>query len=377
MTPIVHALCGFVVGTFRSRIGLQLEIVALRHQLAVYQRSIRRPPIRSTDRVFWAGWARYWTRWREVLVVVRPATVVAWQRRRFRDHWARLSWKTPGRPAVSRELRDLIRAISVANPRWGSPRIGGELRKLGIAVAKPTVEKYRVRPRRPASPCWRAFLKNHVSELVALDFFTVPTVTFRVLFVLIVLAHDRRRILHVNVTAHPTAQWTAQQLVEAFPWQTVPRYLLRDRDAVYGQVFDRRVAGLGLTQVLTAPRSPWQNPYAERVIGSIRRECLDHVIVFNEAHLRRLLARYIDYYHRWRTHLALAMDAPDHRPVQLPVQGAVVAVPEVGGLHHHYERRAALMCGIPFSGGTGSFSRRGDYRGRRLDADRGKDQPVR
>jgi transposase InsO family protein len=180
-----------------------------------------------------------------------------------------------------------------------------------------------------------------VSEIVALDFFTVPTVGFKVLFVLIILAHDRRRILHFNVTEHPTAQWTAQQLVEAFPWETAPRYLLRDRDAVYGRAFDRRVTGLGLTQVLTAPQSPWQNPNAERLIGSIRRECLDHVVVFNEKHLLRVLTRYVAYYHRWRTHLSLDMDSPDGRPVQFPDQGAVVAVPEVNGLHHHYERRAA------------------------------------
>jgi transposase InsO family protein len=342
MMPIVRALLVFVVRVFRSRVSLQMEIVALRHQLAVYQRSVRRPPIHPTDRILWSWLARRWSRWREVLVFVQPATVIAWQRKRFRDHWARLSRAGRlGRPAIPENVRNLIRAISMANPRWGSPRILGELRKLGIAVAKSTVEKYRVYPSRPASPSWRAFLKNHLSEIVALDFFTVPTVSFRVLFVLIVLAHDRRRILHFNVTEHPTAQWTAQQLVEAFPWHPAPRYLLRDRDAVYGQAFQRRVTGLSMTQVLTAPRSPWQNPFAERLIGSIRRECLDQVIVFSEAHLRRVLAGYVAYYHRWRTHLSLAMDAPDRRPVQLPEEGAVVAVPEVGGLHHHYERRAA------------------------------------
>jgi putative transposase len=342
MMPIVRALVVFVVRVFRSRVSLQMEIVALRHQLAVYQRSIRRPPIRPTDRILWSWLARRWSRWREVLVFVQPATVIAWQRKRFRDHWARLSRVGRlGRPATPEEVRTLIRDISRANPRWGAPRILGELRKLGIAVAKSTVEKYRIRPRRPPSPSWRAFLKNHLSEIVALDFFTVPTVSFRVLFVLIVLAHDRRRILHFNVTEHPTAHWTAQQLVEAFPWATAPQYLLRDRDAVYGHVFDRRATGLGITQVLTAPRSPWQNPYAARLIGSIRRECLDHGIVFSEDHLHRILARYIDYYHRWRTHLSLAMDAPDRRTVQRPDQGAIIAVPEVGGLHHHYERRAA------------------------------------
>ncbi|MFI5342412.1 MAG: integrase core domain-containing protein [Candidatus Methylomirabilales bacterium] len=232
----------------------------------------------------------------------------------------------------------MIREISAATPRWGSPRILAELRKLGIAVAKSTVEEYRVRPRRPASPSWRAFLKNHVTEFVALDFFTVPTVGFKVLFVLIVLAHDRRKVLHFNVTEHPTPQWTAQQLVEAFPWETAPQYLLRDRDAVYGEWFQQRVANLGLEQILTAPRSPWQNAYAERVIGSIRRECLDNVLIFNEGHLRRLLTGYFQHYHHWRTHLSLAMDCPDARPVQRPEQGAAVGFPEEGGLHHHYER---------------------------------------
>ncbi len=267
--------------------------------------------------------------------------MLAWQWRRFRDHWARLSQNRGGRPGISKEVRELIRDISTANPHWGSPRILGELRKLGIPGAKSTVEKYRVRPPRPASPSWRAFLKNHMTELVALDFFTVPTLDFKVLFVLIVLAHDRRRILHFNVTAHPTAQWTGQQLVEAFPWDTAPRYLLQDRDAVYGHVFQRRVSGLGMAQVLTTPRSPWQNAYAERVIGSIRRECLDQLIVFSEDHLRRLLAGYFRYYHRWRTHLSLDMDCPDTRPVQPRGRGQIIAVPEVGGLHHHYERVAA------------------------------------
>ena len=313
----------------------------MQHQLAIYHRSIRRPQVRLTDRLFWSWLSRGWSRWREALVFVQPATVLAWQRKRFRDHWAHLSRRHPGRPAIPKEVRELIRDISAANPQWGSPRILGEVRKLGIPVAKSTVEKYRVRPRRPPSPAWRTFLKTHVTELVALDFFTVPTVGFKVLFVLIVLAHNRRKVVHFNVTEHPTAQWTAQQLVEAFPWDTPPKYLLRDRDAAYGAYFQRRVKSLGMDQVLTAPRSPWQNAIAERVIGSIRRECLDQVVVFNEGHLRRLLATYFQYYHRWRTHLSLAMDCPDTRPVQPPEEGAVVAFPEVGGLHHHYERMAA------------------------------------
>ena len=275
------------------------------------------------------------------MVFVQPATVLAWQRTCFRDHWARLRRRRPGQPAITKEIRELIREISAANPRWGSPRILGEERKLGIPVAKSTVEKYRVRPRWPPSPSWRAFLKNHLTEFVALDFFTVPTVGFTVLFVLVVLAHDRRKVIHFNVTEHPTAPWTAQQLVEAFPWETAPKYLLRDRDSVYGQKFQRRVTSLGMEQVLTAPRSPWQNAVAEHLIESILRECLDQVTILSEGHFRRLRTSYFLSYHRWRTHLSLAMDCPDARPVQPPEQGAVVAFPDVGGLHHHYERVAA------------------------------------
>jgi putative transposase len=231
--------------------------------------------------------------------------------------------------------------MSRANPLWGSPRIVGELRKLGIHVAKSTVEKYRVRPRKPPSPTWKAFLNNHVNDLVALDFFVVPTFSYKVLFVLVILAHEQRRIVHINVTEHPTAAWTAQQVVDAFPWDGVPRYLLRDRDRIYGGSFRQRIRNMGFDEVIVAPRSPWQNPYVERFIGSIRRECLDHVIVLGERHLQRLLQQYVGYYHGWRTHLSLAMDCPVPRPIRPPEQGRVIAVPEVGGLHHHYERQAA------------------------------------
>jgi transposase InsO family protein len=212
---------------------------------------------------------------------------------------------------------------------------------LGINVAKSTVEKYRVRPRKPPSPTWKSFLKNHVQDLVALDFFTVPTVTFRVLFVLVILAHARRRVVHFNVTEHPTAHWTAQQVVEAFPWNETPRYLLRDRDGIYGAAFRQRVQHMGIKEVVIAPWSPWQNPYVERLIGSIRREVLDHVVILNVQHLQRLLTDYFAYYHHFRTHLSLAMDCPVPRAVELPECGEVIAIPEVGGLHHHYERWAA------------------------------------
>jgi putative transposase len=224
---------------------------------------------------------------------------------------------------------------------WGSPRMVGELRKVGIDVAKSTVEKYRMRPLKPPSPTWKTFLANHMQDLVALDFFVVPTVTHKVLFVLLILAHERRRVVHFHITEHPTAQWTAQQVLEAFPWETASRYLLRDRDRIYGASFQQRVRHMGIEDVVIAPRSPWQNPYVERLIGSIRRENLDHVIVLHEQHLRRLLTGYFQYYHHWRTHRALDMDCPVPRPVQRPGVGSIREVPEVGGLHHHYERRAA------------------------------------
>jgi transposase InsO family protein len=276
------------------------------------------------------------------MAFVQPCTVIAWRRQRFRDHWRRLSQRgQPGRPAIPKEVRQLIRDMWRANPTWGSPRIVGELRKLGIDVAKATVETYRVRPPKPPSPTWKTFLKNHVQDLVSLDFFVVPTITHNVLFVLLILAHERRRVVHFNMTEHPTAQWTAQQVVDAFPWDEAPRYLLRDRDRVYGGSFRQRVHNMGIEEVVIAPRSPWQNPYVERLIESLRRECLDHVIVLHERHLRRLLTGYFHYYHRWRTHRALDMDCPLPRPVQQPGDGSIREIPEVGGLHNHYEWRAA------------------------------------
>jgi transposase InsO family protein len=217
----------------------------------------------------------------------------------------------------------------------------GELRKLGINVAKSTVEKYRPKCRKPSSPTWKAFLNNHVKDIVACDFFTVPTASCKVLFVFILLAHERRRIMHFNITEHPTAPWTAHQIVEAFPWETAPRYLLRDRDSIYSAAFQSRVTHLGIEEVKIAPRSPWQNPYCERLIGSLRCDVLDHVIVLNERHLQRVLKAYISYYHQFRTHLALDMDCPHPRAVEPPEMGQVIALPEVGGLHHHYKRRAA------------------------------------
>ncbi len=239
------------------------------------------------------------------------------------------------------ELRALIQKMSLANPLWGAPRVHGELLKLGFDISQRSVARLMPRRRKPPSQSWKTFLENHVADLASVDFFIVPTVTFRILFVFVVLLHRRRQVVHFNVTDSPTAAWTAQQMVEAFPEDSAPGYLLRDRDGAYGDVFRRRMKSLGIVEVLTAARSPWQNPYAERMIGTIRRELLDHVIVIDKGHLRRQLHRYLRYYHGSRTHLSLAKDAPESRAVEQPELGRVVALPQVGGLHHRYTRCAA------------------------------------
>jgi len=326
----------------RGHRAVALENLALRQRLAVLTGTGKRPELRPTDRLFWILLSNGWREWRTALVVVRPDTVVRWHRQWLRRQWARRSRRSrPGRPNTDVAVRTLVATMAETNPLWGAPRIHGELCKLGIAVSERTVSRLLRRPRRPPSQTWRTFLTNHVATLVSMDFFTVPTVTGRVLFVLILLTHQRRRIIHVNITEHPTAAWTAQQMIEAFPEDTAPRWLLHDRDAVYGEAFRRRVAGMGIGEVVSSPSSPWQNPYAERLIGSFRREFLDQVILLGERHLRRLLNAYLIYYHGSRTHLALEKDAPTTRRVQTPTEGPVVAYPEVGGLHHRYERRAA------------------------------------
>jgi putative transposase len=327
--------------TIRTQRELALENLALRQQVAVWKVRQPRPQLTATDRLFWVVLSRLWKNWRSSLQVVRPETVVRWHRQGFRRYWAWKSRHRRGRPAIGRELRDLIRRMSRANPLWGAPRIHGELLKLGLTVSQATVSKYMPRQRRPPSQVWRTFLKNHAQDLIALDFFTVPTATFRVLFVLVVLSHGRRRLRHFNITEHPTAEWTARQLIEACGPEDSPRYLIRDRDQVYGERFSRQARMLDIREAVIAPRSPWQNAYAERVIGSIRRECLDHVVVIGERHLLSILSKYVDYYNGTRTHLSLGKDAPEPRSVQPPIQGRIVEVPRVGGLHHEYLRRAA------------------------------------
>jgi transposase InsO family protein len=341
ITLLLHLLrlLPFLIGGHRQ---LALENLALRQQLAVYKRRLARPRPRTTDRLFWVALARVWAGWRQALVIVSPDSVLRWQRRRFREYRTQLSRRpTGGRPRINTEIAALVRKMAAANPLWGPPRIHGELLKLGLEISERTVSRLMPKRRFGPSQTWRTFLANHLLDLVSIDFFTVPTARLRVLFVLVVLAHHRRRVVHFNVTEHPTAAWTAQQIVDAFPDDSAPAYLLRDRDRVSGQPFRHRVKGMGIEEVLTAPQRPWQNPFAERLIGSIRRECLNHVLVLGERHLRRILTRYLAYYHQARTHLALDKDAPDLRPIEFPAAGRIVQLPEVGGLHHRYVRQAA------------------------------------
>ncbi len=340
MKAVILPIIKFIFSFFQSQLSMKMEIAALRHQLLVYQREKIKPEIKATDRILWSWISKIWSGWKNALFFVKPAIIIAWRRKNFKEHWVKLCRNgKPGRPLVHPEIVCLISDMSKANPFWGSPRIRDELNKIGIDLAKSTIEKYMVKHRKPSSPTWRTFLDNHVGDLVSIDFFVVPTIRNTVLFVFLVLAYDRRRVIHFNVTQYPTAVWTAQQIVVAFPWDTAPRYLLRDKDSIYGHAFQNRVKNMGMKEVKIAPRSPWQSPYVERLIGSIRHECLDYVIVLNERHLKRVLTSYFDYYHRYRTHLSLDSDCPESRPVQGKEMGKVIAFPEVGGFHHHYERR--------------------------------------
>jgi hypothetical protein len=270
--------------------------------------------------------------------------VIQWHRQGFRLFWR--WWSRSGRPSINHEIRDLIRQISTANPLWGAPRIHGEVLKLGIEVSQATVAKYSYGRKvygakaRDTFSELADFLRNHVEGIAAIDMFIVASASFQLLYVMIIVAPNRRKIVRAAVTAHPTAAWLSRQVTEAFPWDRAPRYLLRDRDASYGSDFCHRVEAMGIKEVITAPHSPWQNAYVERVIDSIRRECLDHII-FNERHLRRVMSSYVDYYQRTRTHLSLDKDCPDPRPIMPRKIGKVVAIPQVGGLHRRYERLAA------------------------------------
>ena len=334
---IFNLLRWILLDLFRSRSSLEGEVIALRHQLNVLRRRTpKRPALRSFDRFIFILLYRLAPTVLDAMTIVRPETIMRWHRAGFRSFWRWKSRRRPGRPKVPLEVRQLIREISLANPLWGAPRIHGELFKLGIDVGQTSVAKYMARRRRPPSQGWRTFLRNHADGIASIDLFVVPTISFRLLYGLLVLRHDRRCILWLGVTAHPSAEWIAQQVTEACGWESAPHSLIRDRDRVYGEAFTRRVRAMGIRDRPTAPRSPWENGHAERLIGSIRRECLDHVIVFGERHLRHVLRSYARYYNGVRTHLSLGKDSPLPRGVQ--AVGGILPLPILGGLHHHYVR---------------------------------------
>ena len=337
MVETLKTLLGTLLLLFRSRSQLQVEILVLRRQLIVLRRTApKRVRLRALDRLLFVLLYRLWPGILDSVAVIRPDTIVRWHRRGFRALWWWKSRRRLGRPGIAKDMRDLIREISRANPLWGAPRIHGELLKLGIDVAQSTVAKYMLRTRRPPSQSWRTFLHNHAGAIASIDLFVVPTIALRMLFGFVVLHHGRRQLVHVGVTAHPTAEWLSHQISEAFPWDRAPRHLIRDRDGAFGEIFKQRLHAMGIRDRPTAPRSPWQNAYVERLIGSIRRECLDHLIILDERHLRKLLREYADYYNGLRTHLSLNKDAPLGRPMQS--HGVLRQLPHFGGLHHSFVR---------------------------------------
>jgi putative transposase len=334
---------GVLIRLFRSRRHLILENLALRQQLAVLKRRHPRPMLGRFDKLFWIIAHRFWSAWKEALIVVTPETVVRWNQAGFRFYWRLISRirKQAGRRRLSKEVRDLIFRMVVENPTWGAPRIHGELLMLGFDVSERTISRWMRRAPRDPEPAkrWLAFLRNHREAIAAMDFFTVPTITFRVLYCFFVIGHARRRILHVNVTRHPTSLWIVQQLREAFPFGSAPSFVIIDRDAKYGAEVPAAIRSMKIKCVRTSLQSPWQNGVAERWVGSCRRELLDHIVALDERHLKRLLSEYVRYYHEDRTHLGLGKGTPNCR-TRSRASGRVLSRARLGGLHHRYDRAA-------------------------------------
>src|SRR5438105_7256672 len=337
MFAILHSLGMFVADLFKSRWRLEAENLFLRHQLSVALR--RAPPrlrLRGSDRALLVWMTRLWPRLLGAAQVVQPEMILRWHRSGFKAFWRWKSRKRAGRPKIDRSLRDLIQRMSKENPQWGASRIHGELLMLGFEVAQSTVSKYKVRGGTPPSQSWKTFLRNHAQAIAAIDLCVVPTLTFERLFAFLVLGHGRRQLLWIEVTRHPTAEWLARQITEALPWPSAPAYLVRDNDRAYGHVFTSRLRAMGIRDRPISPGSPWQNGHAERLIGTVRRECLDRLLIFGEAHLRQILTLYASYYNESRTHLSLCKDAPLGRVVQR--YGTIAATPVLSGLHHCYAR---------------------------------------
>jgi transposase InsO family protein len=337
MTDLLKLILAILASLFKSRAELEAENLVLRQQINVLCRQMpKRPALTNIDRLLFVWLYRWFPSSVGAFAIIRPETVIRWHRVGFRAYWRWRSRNGVGRPKVSAELRALIAEMSRANPLWGAPRIHGELLKLGFYIAQSTVATYVVRRRGPPPQGWKTFLRNHTPHIAAIDMFVVQTIGFRLVYGLVIIKLQRRHLVWINVTANPTADWIARQVTEAFPWEQAPRYLIRDRDASYGHAVTRRLAVMGIRDRPTAPRSPWQNGHVERLIGSIRRDCLDHVVVLGEAHLRCVLVTYAAYYNELRTHRSLTKDTPIHRIVER--LGAVTSRPILGGLHHQYCR---------------------------------------
>ena len=337
MIALIRFLLAMLALPFKSKSRLEAENAALRQQLIILRRKVSGSArLTNNDRWFFVQLYRWFPSILEVVTIIQPETLLRWHRAGFRRYWRWKSRRRDGRPQIRAELRALIRQMSGENPLWGAPRIHGELLKLGFEVSQSTVAKYMVRRWGPPSQGWRTFLRNHAPHIAAMDLFVVPTISFDLLYAFVIVRLDRRALISINVTRHPTAEWIARQITEAFPWNEAPRYLIRDRDNVFGAIVTRRLRAMGIRDKPIAPASPWQNACAERLIGSIRRECVDHLIVLGEAHLRRILQSYARYYNEIRTHRSLNKDAPISRTVQRI--GVVKSHAILGGLHHHYVR---------------------------------------
>jgi transposase InsO family protein len=337
MITLLGLVLAVLASPFKSKSRLEAENVALRHQLILLRRKVQgRVRLTNSDRWFFVQLYRWFPSILQALTIIRPETLVRWHRAGFRCYWRCKSRSLGGRPQIASDLRALIRRMSIENLLWGAPRLHGELLKLGFEVAQSSVAKYMVKRRGAPSQGWRVFLRNHAPEIAAMDLFVAPTINFDLLYVFVIVRLDRRSLVWINVTTNPTAEWIARQITEAFPWDDAPQYLIRDRDRIYSTFVRRRLRAMGIRDKPIAPGSPWQNGFAERLIGSIRRECVDHLVVFGEAHLRRVLTKYAAYYNELRTHRSLNKDSPIHRAIQR--RGSIVSVPVLGGLHHHYVR---------------------------------------
>jgi len=337
MIALLFFALAILASPFKSKRRLAAENAALRQQLTVLRRQVRgRVRLTNNDRLFFVQLYRWFPSVLRVMTVIHPETLVRWHRADFRCYWRWKSRAVGGRPQIEADLRVLIRRMSVENPLWGAPRIHGELLKLGFQVAQSTVAKYMVKRHGAPSQGWRTFLRNHAPDIAAMDLFVVPSIGFNLLYTLIIVRLDRRHLIWVNVTTNPTADWIARQLSEAFPWNEAPQYVIRDRDCIYGTVVTRRLRAMGIRDKPIAAASPWQNGFAERLIGSIRRECVDHFVVWGETHLRRILRTYARYYNDIRTHWSLDKDAPAFRRIQRT--GIINSHSVLGGLHHHYVR---------------------------------------